>query len=244
MSFQLSQGTLVRVSPSLVKRRKTHFHNLPCGASIILGNNGLVWISPTVNEDTDNMGGFIENHEVRHTHRQHGGLHWESRGTSHTHRQHWGFIVNHEVRRTNRQHGGLHWESRGTSHAQTTRDLHWESRGTSPTQTTRGASLRITRYVAHTDNTGGFIENHEVRRTNRQNGGLHWESRGTSHAQTTRDLHWESRGASPTQTTRGASLRITRYVAHTDNTGGFIENHEVRRTNRQNGGLHWESRGT
>ena len=65
MSFQLSQGTLVQVSPSLVKRRKTHFHNLPCGASIILGNNGYVWISPTVNEDTENTGGFIENHEVR-----------------------------------------------------------------------------------------------------------------------------------------------------------------------------------
>ena len=26
-----------RVSPSLVKRRKTHFHRLPCGANVILG---------------------------------------------------------------------------------------------------------------------------------------------------------------------------------------------------------------
>jgi hypothetical protein len=34
---KLGQGILVQVSPSLVKRRKTHFHNLPCGASIILG---------------------------------------------------------------------------------------------------------------------------------------------------------------------------------------------------------------
>jgi len=62
--LQLSQGTLVHVAPSLVKRRKTHFHNLPCGASIILGNNGYVWICPTVNEDTDHTGGFIENTEV------------------------------------------------------------------------------------------------------------------------------------------------------------------------------------
>ncbi|KAK2185421.1 hypothetical protein NP493_237g01048 [Ridgeia piscesae] len=60
---KLSQGTLVHVAPSLVKRRKTHFHNLPCGASIILGNNGYVWICPTVNEDTDHTGGFIENTE-------------------------------------------------------------------------------------------------------------------------------------------------------------------------------------
>ncbi len=45
---KLSQGgTLVKVSPSLIKRRKTHFHQLPCGASVIMGNNGFVWISPT-----------------------------------------------------------------------------------------------------------------------------------------------------------------------------------------------------
>ncbi len=62
--MQLGQGTLVQVSPSLVKRRKTHFHNLPCGASIILGNNGYIWIAPTVNEDTDNTGGFVQNLEV------------------------------------------------------------------------------------------------------------------------------------------------------------------------------------
>jgi len=60
---KLSQGVLIRVSPSLVKRRKTHFHNLPCGASVILGNNGYIWVSPTVNEDTDNTGGFVQNLE-------------------------------------------------------------------------------------------------------------------------------------------------------------------------------------
>ena len=40
-----------RVSPSLVKRRKTHFHQLPIGASIILGNNGLVWLHPSREEE-------------------------------------------------------------------------------------------------------------------------------------------------------------------------------------------------
>ena len=46
-----------RVSPSLVKRRKTHFHQLPIGASIILGNNGLVWLHPSREEEG---GGGIE----------------------------------------------------------------------------------------------------------------------------------------------------------------------------------------
>ncbi|XP_002731965.1 exosome complex component RRP4-like [Saccoglossus kowalevskii] len=61
---KLGQGILLKVSPSLVKRRKTHFHNLPCGASVILGNNGYIWISPTVeNESSDTAGGFIQNLE-------------------------------------------------------------------------------------------------------------------------------------------------------------------------------------
>lgn len=58
---KLSQGILVKVFPSLVKRRKTHFHNLPCGASIILGNNGFIWISPTVNSEVEGDGGFAQN---------------------------------------------------------------------------------------------------------------------------------------------------------------------------------------
>ena len=45
-----------------MKRRKTHFHQLPCGASIILGNNGFIWISPTRGEDAE--GGFTQNLEV------------------------------------------------------------------------------------------------------------------------------------------------------------------------------------
>lgn len=58
---KLSQGVLVRVFPSLIKRRKTHFHNLPCGASVILGNNGFIWISPIVNTEVEGDGGFAQN---------------------------------------------------------------------------------------------------------------------------------------------------------------------------------------
>lgn len=58
---KLGQGVLVKVFPSLVKRRKTHFHNLPCGASIILGNNGYIWISQTVNTEVEGTGGFTQN---------------------------------------------------------------------------------------------------------------------------------------------------------------------------------------
>ena len=52
----------MKTSPSLVKRQKSHFHNLPCGASIILGNNGFIWICPTINEDL--AGGFVQNLEA------------------------------------------------------------------------------------------------------------------------------------------------------------------------------------
>ncbi|EDW09431.1 exosome complex component RRP4 [Drosophila mojavensis] len=59
---KLSQGILVKVFPALVKRRKMHFHNLPCGASVILGNNGYIWISPTKTDDqVGGEGGFAQN---------------------------------------------------------------------------------------------------------------------------------------------------------------------------------------
>jgi len=58
---KLGQGVLVKVSPSLVKRRKSHFHSLPCGCSIILGNNGYVWIYPTATEEESKTGGFYQN---------------------------------------------------------------------------------------------------------------------------------------------------------------------------------------
>ncbi|XP_065169685.1 exosome complex component RRP4 [Atheta coriaria] len=58
---KLSQGVLIKVFPALIKRSKTRFHNLPIGVSIILGNNGFIWISPLVNQEEDNVGGFIQN---------------------------------------------------------------------------------------------------------------------------------------------------------------------------------------
>ncbi|XP_027725564.1 exosome complex component RRP4 isoform X2 [Vombatus ursinus] len=61
---KLGQGVLVQVSPSLVKRQKTHFHDLPCGASVILGNNGFIWIYPTPEQREEEAGGFIANLEV------------------------------------------------------------------------------------------------------------------------------------------------------------------------------------
>lgn len=48
-NLQLGPGTLVKVSSSLIKRRKNHIHNLPCGVSVILGNNGYIWISSLPN---------------------------------------------------------------------------------------------------------------------------------------------------------------------------------------------------
>ena len=61
---QLGQGVLVQLSPSLIKRQKTHFHNLPCGASIILGNNGFVWLYPTPGQQDEGAGGFYTSLEV------------------------------------------------------------------------------------------------------------------------------------------------------------------------------------
>merc|ERR1719291_277048 len=55
---KLGQGIQLRVSPSLVKRRKTHFHTLPFGASIILGNNGFVWLHPSREEEGGGGGGW------------------------------------------------------------------------------------------------------------------------------------------------------------------------------------------
>lgn len=50
---KLPQGVVIRVSSSLVKRCKTHMHNLHCGATVILGNNGYIWIGPVMHPDMD-----------------------------------------------------------------------------------------------------------------------------------------------------------------------------------------------
>lgn len=58
---KLSQGIMIKVPPALIKRKKTHFHNLSNGASLILGNNGYVWIGASVAQDTDKSeGGFTQ----------------------------------------------------------------------------------------------------------------------------------------------------------------------------------------
>ncbi|XP_045504881.1 exosome complex component RRP4 [Colias croceus] len=64
---KLSQGVLVKVFPSLIRRRKNHFHNLPCGISIIVGNNGFIWISPqqqehnmAVEDDRDDSENYLQ----------------------------------------------------------------------------------------------------------------------------------------------------------------------------------------
>ncbi|XP_043236846.1 exosome complex component RRP4-like isoform X2 [Amphibalanus amphitrite] len=62
---KLSQGVVVAVPSNLVLRRKNHFHDLPCGATVILGNNGYIWICATVvGEDGGaGTGGYVQNLE-------------------------------------------------------------------------------------------------------------------------------------------------------------------------------------
>lgn len=75
---KLKEGTLVQVPPSLVKRCKTHFLNLPCGATVIVGNNGYIWISPLENEDAtpaDGLANSLENdtnapRQIQHSDRE------------------------------------------------------------------------------------------------------------------------------------------------------------------------------
>ena len=57
---KLGQGVIIRVSPSLIERRKNHFHRLPIGVNMILGNNGFIWISQTVAEGTESGGHVID----------------------------------------------------------------------------------------------------------------------------------------------------------------------------------------
>ncbi|GMT03830.1 hypothetical protein PENTCL1PPCAC_26004, partial [Pristionchus entomophagus] len=53
---KLAQGISVKVPSYLIKRRKAHFHSLPCGAAVVIGCNGHVWIAPELREDAD--GGY------------------------------------------------------------------------------------------------------------------------------------------------------------------------------------------
>lgn len=55
----------MRVSPSLIERKKVHFHNLPCGASLILSNNGNIWICETLSQAVESGGFAINVNEVQ-----------------------------------------------------------------------------------------------------------------------------------------------------------------------------------
>ncbi|KAL2726665.1 uncharacterized protein V1478_006943 [Vespula squamosa] len=57
---KLSQGIMLKVPPALIKRKKTHFHNLENGASLILGNNGYVWIGANTQDTDKSEGGFTQ----------------------------------------------------------------------------------------------------------------------------------------------------------------------------------------
>lgn len=48
---KLGQGVLVEISPSLIKARKNHFHAFPFGVSLVIGNNGFIFIYPTETEE-------------------------------------------------------------------------------------------------------------------------------------------------------------------------------------------------
>merc|ERR1712050_385194 len=48
---KLGQGVLVETSPSLIKPRKNHFHAFPFGVSMVIGNNGFIFIYPTETEE-------------------------------------------------------------------------------------------------------------------------------------------------------------------------------------------------
>jgi len=48
---KLGPGVLIIVSPSLIRRRKNHVHNLPCGVTAILATNGFVYFCPILGEE-------------------------------------------------------------------------------------------------------------------------------------------------------------------------------------------------
>lgn len=48
---KLENGMFVSVPPSLMKRLKQHFVSLPCGVDVILGNNGYIWITESMDEE-------------------------------------------------------------------------------------------------------------------------------------------------------------------------------------------------
>lgn len=57
---KLSQGIMLKVPPMLIQRKKTHYHNLDNGATLILGYNGYVWIGANIQNVDKSEGGFTE----------------------------------------------------------------------------------------------------------------------------------------------------------------------------------------
>nr|XP_012216211.1 PREDICTED: uncharacterized protein LOC105668413 [Linepithema humile] len=57
---KLSQGIMLKVPPMLIQRKKTHYHNLDNGVTLILGNNGYVWIGANIQNVDKSEGGFTE----------------------------------------------------------------------------------------------------------------------------------------------------------------------------------------
>lgn len=54
---KLGQGVLIQVPSYLICRTRTHFLTLPCGVCLILGHNGLVWVTPSMPGNEDVGGG-------------------------------------------------------------------------------------------------------------------------------------------------------------------------------------------
>jgi len=60
---KLSYGLCVNVCPSLIRRMKTHFVDMESiGVSLIIGNNGTIWISPYTPKNLDDEN---ENNQVK-----------------------------------------------------------------------------------------------------------------------------------------------------------------------------------
>ena len=61
---KLEGGQFLTVPQSLIKRTKNHFHHLPCGVTVILGNNGYIWIEPTKEKQSEIQDSIIPHIEA------------------------------------------------------------------------------------------------------------------------------------------------------------------------------------
>lgn len=49
---KLRNGIFISIPPGLIKRSKSHFITLPCGVDLVLGLNGYVWVSKSLDKET------------------------------------------------------------------------------------------------------------------------------------------------------------------------------------------------